>query len=51
MLEKIAQSAANIYAGKDWHSLNENEHQLVEQLVEANILHETSHGFVGEQKK
>jgi hypothetical protein len=51
MLEQIAQSAAQIYAGKDWHTLNQEERKLVENLVQEGLLEETSNGFVGQKKK
>jgi hypothetical protein len=51
MLTEIAKSTAEIYAKKDWHTLSQNERQLVEQLVKAGYLHESAEGFVGKQKK
>lgn len=49
MCEKIAQKAAEIIAGKDWHKLSNREHQLLEMLENEGYIipNKPADGFVG----
>ncbi len=48
-LNHIAQLAAQIYAGQDWHALSKDEKELVELLENNSYLipNQPANGFVG----
>lgn len=48
-MEKIASLAAAIYKGKDWHTLTQEERELVAALEQMGYLsrNDPSNGFVG----
>lgn len=45
--ENFVYLVAKVFAGKDWHSLSEDEQTIVEILVNVGFLEPSKNGFVG----